>query len=35
VVARDGEAYMVTRDLRWDRVNLVIEAGVVTDAYMG
>lgn len=35
VVARDGETFMVTRDLRADRVNVVVVAGVVTDAYMG
>jgi len=35
VVARDGENYMVTRDLRYDRANLVIEGGVVTSVYDG
>lgn len=35
VVARDGETFMVTEDFRSDRVNVVVVAGVVTDAYMG
>ena len=35
VVARDGETFMVTRDFRSDRVNVVVVAGVVTDAYIG
>ena len=35
VVARDGETFMVTRDYRSDRVNVMVVAGVVTDAYIG
>jgi hypothetical protein len=35
VVARDGEYYMITQDFRTDRVNLVVEAGRVTGAYVG
>ncbi len=35
VVMRDGEGYPVTDDLRTDRVNLVVEDGLVVDAEVG
>jgi hypothetical protein len=35
VVARDGEMFMVTRDYRYDRANVAIDAGVVTSVYAG
>jgi hypothetical protein len=35
VVARDGEFFAVTKDYRTDRVNFVIENGVVIKASIG
>jgi hypothetical protein len=35
VVARDGEYFAVTKDYRTDRVNLVIDNGVVVEATIG
>ena len=35
VAERDGEMFMLTRDYRADRVNLVIAGGVVTSIWMG
>jgi hypothetical protein len=35
IVERDGESFPVTRDLRADRVNLVLADGVVVEAYVG
>lgn len=35
VVARDGEWFAVTKDYRYDRVNFVIENGVVVEASIG
>lgn len=35
IVMRDGEGYAVTDDLRMDRVNLVVEEGLVIDAEVG
>ena len=35
VVARDGEYFAVTKDYRTDRVNLVIDNGVVVGANIG
>jgi hypothetical protein len=35
VTMRDGDYYIITRDLRADRVNLHIEAGTVTKAEIG
>jgi hypothetical protein len=35
VMSRDGQSMTVTLDYRPDRVNLVVEGGVVTDATVG
>lgn len=35
VTARDGQRFVVTMDYRLDRVNLVIDDGVVTRAHIG
>lgn len=35
VVMRDGSPFMVTQDLRMDRVNLTIADGIVTEAHFG
>lgn len=35
VVARDGEFYQVTMDYRYDRINFVIENGIVVQASIG
>jgi hypothetical protein len=35
VVARDGEFYAVTEDYSVSRINLVVEAGLVTEATVG
>jgi hypothetical protein len=35
VMSRDGQAMTVTLDYRADRVNLVVEGGIVTDATVG
>lgn len=35
VVARDGERFAVTDDYRTDRVNVTIDGGVVTEAFVG
>ncbi len=35
VVARDGEWFPVTKDYREDRINIVIEDGIVVRAFVG
>ena len=35
VVERDGAKYPVTRDIKRERVNLVITEGIITEAYIG
>jgi hypothetical protein len=35
VAERDGEPFMLTRDYRGDRVNLVVSGGVVTSVWVG
>lgn len=35
VVARDGEYFIVTMDLRGDRINLTIKNGIVKSADLG
>ena len=35
IAERDGEAFMLTKDYRSDRVNLVIAGGVVTSVWTG
>lgn len=35
VVHRDGEDFMVTKDYRYDRINLYINGGIVFDATVG
>ena len=34
-IQRDGSKLVVTRDLRGDRINVAIENGIVTRAYIG
>ena len=34
-IQRDGGKLVVTRDLRADRINVAIENGIVTRAYIG
>ncbi len=35
ITARDGHYYMVTMDLRSNRINFRIDGGLVTKAYIG
>lgn len=35
VVMRDGERYLLTQDYRTERLNVVLEKGIITDAYWG
>lgn len=35
IAARDGEQFALTMDYNWQRVNLTVEGGVVTDVFIG